>query len=72
MCCITPPRIDSSLYLPLQLTRGRFFVLFQVLQQPQRGREEGAEAFCRAEEEGRPGQGHGQADAGHTAGPDQM
>ena len=67
MCCITP-RIDSSLN---PLTRGRF-LLFQVLQQSERGREEGAEAVCRAEEEGRAGQGRGQADAGHAAGADQM
>ena len=71
MCCITQGLIHRSISLYLSLTRGRF-LLFQVLQQSERGREKGAEAVCRAEEEGRAGQGRGQADAGHAAGADRM
>ena len=38
---------------------------FQLLQQPERGREEGAAAVFSSEEAGRPGEGHRQADARH-------
>ena len=38
---------------------------FQLLQQPERGREEGAAAVFSSEETGRPGERHRQADARH-------
>jgi hypothetical protein len=51
-----------------------WFIIFplQVLQQPQRGREEGTETVCRAAKEGRVGQGHRQADASHSTDANQM
>ncbi len=41
----------------------------QILQQPLRGREEGAAAILRPEEAGRPGPGHCEAAAGHSPDP---